>query len=366
MPYAPDDVRPVEAGHTALPLVSIIVSNFNYAQFLRKSIDSALAQTYSNVEVVVVDDASSDGSTNIIRSYGDDVVAVLLDRNSGQAAAINAGFAASSGEVVIFLDADDYLYANAAAQVASALTSGVATIQYRLHLVDTEGRVIDMHPPPELAFDSGNVVAKVLNTGRYEGNVTSGNAFTRSTLSEILPIPTDKFRIGADGYLVTVAPFHGIIISIDEPLGAYRQHTANYWSGSSLPLAYRCRRSILHDAEKHRVLAQCARARGFNLRPQPGMRDWQHLQARIGSLTLDPKNHPDRSDTRIGLALRGACAIWQARLPGKRRAIVAAWFLSLGLLPSHVARRHFLWYFESSSRSDFVKRVLKAVRRATR
>jgi glycosyltransferase involved in cell wall biosynthesis len=91
----------------AKPLVSIVVNNFNYGRFLRQSIESALAQDHPRTEVIVVDDASTDGSVEIIRSFGDRIVPVCQERNGGQAAALNAGFAASRGELIIFLDADD-------------------------------------------------------------------------------------------------------------------------------------------------------------------------------------------------------------------------------------------------------------------
>jgi len=106
------------------PVVSIVINNFNYARFLAQSIDSGLAQTWPHTEVVVVDDASHDGSSTVIRRYGDRVVPVLQDRNGGQGAAVNAGFARSRGDIVIFLDADDYLYPHAAARVGRAGGAG--------------------------------------------------------------------------------------------------------------------------------------------------------------------------------------------------------------------------------------------------
>jgi len=348
-----------------IPLVSIVVNNYNYAPFLRQSIESALAQEYSRTEVVVVDDASTDGSPDIIRSFGNRIVAVLQDRNGGQAAALNAGFSASKGALVIFLDSDDYLYPTAVARAVSARKAGTAIIQYRLHLVDSDGRVLDLHPAKEIAFDSGNVVSKLLRTGRYEGNVTSGNAFTRSALSEILPIPTKQFRIGADGYLVTVAPFYGDVVSIDEPLGAYRRHGTNLWMCRTGTFADRCRRAIAHDADKHYVLAQRAGLCGFDATSEPGLRDWQHLQVRIGSLILEPKKHPVVTDTRVHLSLAGASAALRAPLPWKRKAIVATWFLSLGALPAQVAKHPFVWLFEPSAAPQIVKRVLKTLRRVT-
>src|SRR5215469_16521569 len=95
------------------PRASIVVTNYNYGRFVARCIDSALAQSYPDTEVVVVDDASRDHSREIIRSYGKRVVPILLERNGGQGAAFNAGFRACRGDVVLFLDADDWLYPHA-------------------------------------------------------------------------------------------------------------------------------------------------------------------------------------------------------------------------------------------------------------
>jgi hypothetical protein len=348
-----------------IPLVSIIVNNFNYARFLPESIDSALAQTHARTEVIVVDDCSTDGSQDVIRSYGGRVTAVLQATNGGQAAAMNAGFEASRGDLVIFLDADDCLYPNAAATAAAALSPGVGIVQYRLHLVDAAGNRIDLYPPPEVAFDSGNVVPKLLTTGRYQGTVTSGNAFARQTLTAILPIPAERFRISADGYLVTAAPFFGSVASIEEPLGVYRMHGGNLWmSGASM--AKRFQRSILHDLDKHEVLRQRAARAAMSVPAQPGLNDYQHLQMRLGSLCVEPAAHPIPSDTRIRLAMHGARAVAGAPLPVQRRALLAVWFLAVGILPRRLASEVLAWHLEPSSRPKHLQPVLRRLRRLTR
>src|SRR5436190_3657160 len=94
--------------NAAAPLVSVIVNNFNYGRFLPQAIDSALGQTYPRLEVIVVDDGSTDNSREVISRYGSRIRPVLKS-NGGQASALNAGFAASRGDVVLFLDADDIL-----------------------------------------------------------------------------------------------------------------------------------------------------------------------------------------------------------------------------------------------------------------
>jgi glycosyltransferase involved in cell wall biosynthesis len=212
------------------PLVSIVVNNFNYARFLSQSIESALAQTHPRTEVVVVDDASSDDSPDIIRAYGSRVIPILLEKNVGQGAAVNVGFAASHGDIIIFLDADDYLYPDASSRVVSSWAPGISKLQYRLHLVDSSGETIDLYPAPEVRFDSGDVVPLLLRAGRYETTVTSGNAFARGSLENVLPMPEAEFRIGADGYLVTVTPFES---AVTRHLGGNRCSTIQRSSISS-------------------------------------------------------------------------------------------------------------------------------------
>jgi len=89
------------------PLVSVLINNFNYGRFLSDAIDSALGQSYSNTEIIVVDDGSTDGSRDVIRGYGNRIIS-LFKPNGGQASAFNSAFAASKGEWILFLDSDDY------------------------------------------------------------------------------------------------------------------------------------------------------------------------------------------------------------------------------------------------------------------
>jgi len=87
-------------------LVSVIIPNYNYAQYLREAIDSVLGQTHSNIEIIVVDDGSTDGSKAVIETYGKEITPVF-QQNEGVSAARNNGVTASSGEYLAFLDADD-------------------------------------------------------------------------------------------------------------------------------------------------------------------------------------------------------------------------------------------------------------------
>lgn len=343
--------------------VSIIIPNYNYARFLRRSIDSSLEQDYPDVEVIVVDDASSDHSPDVIDSYGDAITSRLREKNGGHAAAFNTGLEASSGEIVLFLDADDYLYSDAVSQIVEAWDEETAQVQFRLHVVDEGQRVKDVFPPPELPFDSGDVVPKLLHKGRYQTTVTSGLAFHRSTLETIMPIPEPDFRQGADGYLATLAPLYGHVRSIDECLGAYRIHGVNH-SVFGERLAERARWRVRHDFHRMDALADQASEIGLTVPPEAVLRDPVHLEERLASLCTDRQHHPVADDSKLALATAGARASLEMKASLRRRTVLAAWFLSVGVLPQRMARTVLSWKLVASTRPAFLAQLSKAIRRA--
>ena len=77
--------------------LSIIITNYNYADYLAAAIDSALALKWHDKEVIVVDDGSTDGSQDVIKTYGNQITPLILS-NGGQSSACNAGFRRSGGE----------------------------------------------------------------------------------------------------------------------------------------------------------------------------------------------------------------------------------------------------------------------------
>lgn len=349
----------------SLPLVSIVVVNFNYGRFLARSLGSALGQDYAAVEVIAVDDASTDESAEVLKGFAGRVKVVQQPVNKGQGAAMNAGAAASKGEVVFFLDADDHLYPHAVSTVMNAWAPWVAMLDFRLDLVGPSGELIDVFPAREVPLDRGNVVRELLRTGRFEATVTSGNAFSRRTLDAILPIPEVDFRMSADGYLVTVAPLVGSVVAIDEVLGAYCQHGSNAWAGERASAAV-YRKHLAHDALRYRALAAKARELGFEVSDRLGDLDHRHVASQIASLALDPAGHPDPGDSRLGLAWRGLKATTRAHLPPARRALLAGWFAASGVLPRPLAVPLVAWYLDKKSRPAVVQTVLRAMRTISR
>ena len=261
--------------------VSIVVINHNYAAFLRAAIDSALAQTHPAIEVVVVDDGSSDGSAAIIASYGDRVRAVLKE-NGGHSSAVNAGFATSAGEYVLFLDADDLLFEECVATALAAMRPGDAKLQFRLATIDGEGRDQAMpFPwfPPH--FSPAEVDRQARASGWHPWTVSTGNLYARRFLEQLLPLDAARIYRSPDGYLNKLAPLFGAVRTLPQVLGAYRVHGKNAWASSAQSWSSTV---VVNWLRFHGVLeaafVECAASRGVALR-QPLVQPFKALEYRM-------------------------------------------------------------------------------------
>lgn len=145
----------------SLPLVSILIPCHNAATYLRATLESALGQRDVAVEVIVVDDGSVDGSLAIAREFEPRGVRVLCQTNRGAAAARNAAYAASRGEFIQFLDADDLLAPNKlAVQLARATREPAGTV-----FTGRWGRFTD--DPARAAFRDDNPLCADLSPRDY-------------------------------------------------------------------------------------------------------------------------------------------------------------------------------------------------------
>jgi len=93
-------------------MISVIITTYNYENYIERSIRSALDQSLSKkeYEIIVVNDASTDNTKKILDNYKDDVRLINLDKNGGLSAARNAGVKKAKGQFIVFLDADDYIH----------------------------------------------------------------------------------------------------------------------------------------------------------------------------------------------------------------------------------------------------------------
>lgn len=206
------------------PLVSVIINNYNYGRFLNQAIESVLHQTYQNWELIVVDDESTDNSREIIEAYTENLTAIF-QKNAGQGEALNTGIAHAHGEIICFLDADDYFHQDKLMKVVAGFYEHPEWVQisHCWTSVDTDGLPIGQG---STLLNQGDVRPLLLRWGRYAMGITSGLAYRRAALQKALPIPTRK-AAAADTYLTVVVPFYGEVGCINEPLMFYRIHGNN-------------------------------------------------------------------------------------------------------------------------------------------
>lgn len=216
---------------TSGPLVTILINNYNYGRFLTDAIDSALNQTYRNLEVIVVDDGSTDDSREIIASYGDRIIPVVKE-NGGQASAFNAGFAASRGEIICLLDSDDSFDPCKVESVVPHCRPN-SMLYHRLRLEPGA----DIFPPYNAPKDFYRF-ARQYRFVPYVGSPTSGLVFRRELALRLMPLPTQYVRTCADDFIVRSAALIGEVIGIPDVLGSYRIHGENAWYGTHTPKSH--------------------------------------------------------------------------------------------------------------------------------
>ena len=206
------------------PLVSVIIGNYNYGNFLAEAIDSVLQQTYRHFELIVVDDGSTDNSREVLESFPGQLVAIFQD-NGGQGAAFNAGITKAQGEIICFLDSDDYFHPDKLSKIVSSFQTHPQWVQisHGRISVDRDGNPVGSGSK---THNQGDVSQLLLQWGRYAMGITSALAYRRQVLQQVLPIPTRRSE-AADTYLTAAVPFYGEVGCIDEPLMFYRMHGNN-------------------------------------------------------------------------------------------------------------------------------------------
>src|SRR5262249_41724773 len=178
------------------------------------------------------------------------------------------------------------------------------------------------------------------------------------------PMESESFRQGGDGYLVTVAPFYGEVKTIDEPLGAYRQHGRNHSQFDNL-VAARARWRLGHDETRLAALSQHATRRGLQCERELWRYDPFHLEERVASLVLDPANHPKPLETRQAIARWALAATRTLPTSLRRRWAMMIWWLIVGFGPAWAARSVIAWKLHAPSRPFLVRYMARAARRLT-
>jgi len=189
------------------PLVSVIVPVYNGAAFLGEAIESVFAQDYAPLEVVVVDDGSTDGSAELAEAY--DGVRVIRQLNAGPSATRNTGVAHTTGDVIAFLDADDVWPTGRLTRLLDALASSPSldVVIGQLEMVVAENGTFRSLMPPQFGFQFGT-------------------ALIRRSLFETVGLIDEDLRFSEDVDWFMRAREAGVQIGqIHEVVLLYRQHS---------------------------------------------------------------------------------------------------------------------------------------------
>lgn len=344
------------AGTNILPLVSIIITNYNYARYLRDAVESALSQTYERKEIIVVDDGSTDDSRQVISDYGDRIIAVFKD-NGGQGSAFNRGFCVCSGDIVFFLDADDLLLPKAVELVVKRWGPNIVKIHYRLQVMDGQSTPSDSFmPPKKYLMPNGDVRPQLLSQGTYMTSPSSGNAYCRYVLEKVLPVPEEDWQMGADVYLQISSAFYGNVISIEEVLGCYRIHGNNKWYSKTLDIQ-KIEWGLEKDRSRRKLILKMASQ--FNLRVSftaDTLNSYQIVK-KVAIMLMKPHSAPSRDIA--GIILQGVRVVWSETEATMAKRLLITLFLMLSpLFPHGVAKMLFLWYIYPQNRPSFLQRIL--------
>lgn len=319
--------------------VSIIVNNYNYAAYVASAIDSALAQTWRDCEVIVVDDGSTDDSWGVIQRYGARIRAIRQP-NGGQGAAYNTGFAASSGRFVLMLDADDLLDPTAVERCMSAMQDeAVSHVQFRLRLMEADGSLRGGFTP--YLMHDGDVSDTVRRYGHYAGPPSSGNFYRRSAIEAGFPLDAPRFRRAADTVPFLTSAFFGRVVSIREPLGSYRLHRSSGGRAGIFGNISASYRDQLLTIENRRGATLEALAVRTGIRvagpflPLP----WS-LRTRALSWRLQRDDHPYPGDTPATILRlqRESLRHWPG-YSAREKALMTGWVAAALILPRPLVER---------------------------
>jgi glycosyltransferase involved in cell wall biosynthesis len=282
--------------------IAVVVTSYNYRDYVAEAVDSALAQTRAPAQVVVVDDGSTDGSADLLRArYGDDPrVTLLCTPNGGQLAAFQRGVALVDADVICFLDSDDRWEPDYLARVGAVYDSrkDVGFIFTDMRWFGDESRLVGAGDKP---IDFGYTAISTYAVTAWYGAPTSALSMRTEWARRSLQLPDEiigTWRLSADNALVYGASVLGAR-KYYLPTGSvgYRIHGSNgWWSNLGASQTYinrlRSRALIGHYARMAGIDDSCLELARFEFKTKPD---------------------PSAKETRryAGLCLRGDAPWWK-------------------------------------------------------
>ena len=271
-----------------MKFVSVLLDTYNHERFIEEAIASVLEQDFaaSEVEILVVDGGSTDRTAEIVRKF-EPRVKLLKKANGGQASAFNAGIPECQGEIVAFLDGDDWWNRGKLTAVVSAFegAESVGLVGHGITEMFADGTKHEelLKETERLRLDSAEGARMFRLRKSFLG--TSRMAYRRALLKEIGLVP-EILRFEADEFLFTVAGFLSVVEILRESYTFYRMHDSNAFQiGDGNTEAIRRKQYILETLSES--LESRLKDLGAPAEPIKIVTDWIKAEAELLRLELD-------------------------------------------------------------------------------
>jgi len=201
------------------PLVSVVIPSYNRAQFIERTILSGLDQTYSDIELVIIDGASTDETVDILKSYGDRI-RWISENDKGEADAYNKGLSLCAGQIICFLPSDDILLPDAVETAIQMFRNSEKDVA----LVNGDALIIDEHDHI-IGFTRGAQFSKHYLVNICPGRVIQPATFIKKIAIEQVGGWDVKIKYASDLDLFIRLHTHFESQYIQKPMACVRRHS---------------------------------------------------------------------------------------------------------------------------------------------
>lgn len=236
------------------PFISAVIDTYNHEKYIEEAVSSVVGQDFpaSEFEIIVVDDGSTDGTREIVRKFTPRVK-LLSKKNGGQASAFNAAFAVSQGEIIAFLDGDDWWLQGKLATISErfAREPQIMAVSHGYYRHAENGSIEEVGPPTPTYFDLATPDAARRSVNAWDYFLPSSSAVRRAVLERVVPIP-EVLVFSADSPIAAASMAMRTMV-LPEILSCYRIHGSNLYALASNDLA-KMRRKHEMDENVYAIL----------------------------------------------------------------------------------------------------------------
>lgn len=202
---------------TELPTISVVIPNLNCVDFIERTILSVLEQEYPKLDLILTDGGSTDGSMEVVEKYRDAFSHIISGPDTGQANAVNKGFAVATGDVMGWINSDDVLIPGGLATVGSlfALNKNMNWMTGRVTCIDEEDNVLTVRRPKP--------VSRVrLLAGDYQWVQQESTYWRRDLWDQVGGQLNENLKLAVDGELWLRFSRHTDLVPVHAQVGAFR------------------------------------------------------------------------------------------------------------------------------------------------